>query len=574
MKKILLLSIYILTALTVPAQTGDSTLNGLLRAIWNFRERKEKRDSLLNHPLGSNTEDDYLRWYTFYDSVNNQLNQVDQSALAFNDQVNLELLKYSIEDEIYPYKYKAHLNPILAESGFHTELVSMASQIMTSKKDFDDYINRLRDIPRFVNENLELMRRGLKLGISQPMAVLTNYNYTYDQHIVTDHEQSGFWKPFQKKPSQISEEDWKKITGDGKQAILQQVIPAFKSIKVFFESEYYPTTRRTIGVSNFPNGLEYYKELVRHYTTTNLGYDEIFEIGQKEVQRINQEMWDVIREVNFKGDLQEFIAFLRTDPKFYATTAKELLKEASFIAKKIDGKLPQFFGRLPRQPYGVEPVPAHLAPTYTGGRYSPSPIKGRRAAFYWVNTYDLKSRPLYTLESLTLHEAVPGHHLQIALTQELDSLPAFRKNLYVNAFGEGWGLYSEWLGKEMGLYTDPYSRFGRLTYEMWRACRLVIDVGLHAKGWTREQAVQYLSENTALSLHEVNTEINRYISWPGQALAYKIGELKIKELRKRAEDALKEKFDLREFHDLVLSQGTVTLSILEKMVDRWIENKK
>jgi uncharacterized protein (DUF885 family) len=292
-----------------------------------------------------------------------------------------------------------------------------------------------------------------------------------------------------------------------------------------------------------------------------------------EVARIKKEMMQVMKQVNFPGTLKEFIANLRTDPKFYAATPEQLLKEASYIAKRVDGILPQFFGKLPRQPYGVQPVPSHLAPTYTAGRYSGAPIRSKRAGNYWVNTYELKSRPLYALESLTLHEAVPGHHLQISLTQELDSLPPFRRNLYVNAFGEGWGLYSEWLGTEMGFYKDPYSYFGRLTYDSWRACRLVIDVGLHAKGWTKEQAVTYLSENTALSLHEVNTEINRYISWPGQALAYKMGELKIKELRKRAEEQLKEKFDIRNFHDLILSQGTVTLSILEQMVDRYIAEK-
>ncbi len=285
-------------------------------------------------------------------------------------------------------------------------------------------------------------------------------------------------------------------------------------------------------------------------------------------------MDEVLKEVKFKGSMKEFIAYLRTDPKFYATTAEQLLKEASYIAKKADGALPRLFGKLPRQPYGVEPVPEHLAPTYTAGRYSGAPLNSRRAGFYWVNTYDLKSRSLYNLEALTLHEAVPGHHLQIALTKEMTELPSFRRNLYVNAFGEGWGLYCEYLGTEMGFYKDPYSRFGRLTYEMWRACRLVLDVALHTKGWTREQGVSYLAENTALSLHEVNTEINRYISWPGQALAYKMGELKIKEMRKKAEEELKDKFDVREFHDLVLSQGTVTLKILEQMVGKWIDSKK
>jgi len=280
-----------------------------------------------------------------------------------------------------------------------------------------------------------------------------------------------------------------------------------------------------------------------------------------------------MKQVKFSGSLHEFIDRLRSDPKFYVTSPEQLLKEATYIAKKADGQLPRFFALLPRQPYGVEPVPAHLAPTYTAGRYSGAAINSKKAGFYWVNTYDLKSRPLYALEALTLHEAVPGHHLQISLTKELQNLPEFRRNLYVNAFGEGWGLYSEFLGTEMGFYKDPYSLFGRLTYEMWRACRLVLDVALHTKGWTREQAVSYLSENTALSLHEVNTEINRYISWPGQALAYKIGELKIRELRKKAEDKLKDKFDIREFHGVLLSQGTVTLKILEQMVDKYIAEK-
>jgi len=417
------------------------------------------------------------------------------------------------------------------------------------------------------------MRKGLETGICQPRSILNGYENTYQQQIVDSVEKSVFWKPFLQKPFSVNGDDWKRITEEGERVIKDDVIGSFRQIKAFFDNEYLPKTRTTIGVSNFPNGLAYYQDRVHHYTTTDISYEEVYQLGLKEVERIKKKMQDVLKEVNFTGTMQEFIAYLRTDPKFYATTPEQLLKEASYIAKQIDGKLPMFFGKLPRQPYGVEPVPAHLAPTYTAGRYSGAPISSKRAGHYWVNTYDLKSRPLYALESLTMHEAVPGHHLQIALAQELDNLPEFRRNLYVNAFGEGWGLYCEYLGEEMGFYKDPYSKFGRLTYEMWRACRLVIDVGLHTKGWTRDQAVNYLAENTALSLHEVNTEINRYISWPGQALAYKMGELKIKELRKKAEDNLKTKFDIREFHDLVLSQGSVTLSILEKMVDRYIADK-
>lgn len=572
MRKIIILVLLVVVSGNINAQK-DSTIDRFLKALSNFRQREDKLDSILQHPLGSNSEADFKRRYTFNDSLNTALNQVDAKKLSFGDQINLELLKYSIEDDIYSYRYKAYLNPILSDEGFHTGLASMGSQVLSAKKEFENYINRLKDIPRFIDENLNLMRTGLSLGIDQPRVILNGYENTYEQHIVDNAEKSVFWKPFEKKPFNISDEDWKKITDEGKQAVMNYAVEGFKKIKIFFDSEYLPRTRTTIGVSNFPNGLNYYKELVHHYTTTDLSYDEIYAIGQKEVERIKKEMFEVMKEVNFKGSLQEFINYLRTEKKFYATTPEQLLKEASYIAKKIDGVLPQFFGKLPRQPYGVEPVPAHLAPTYTGGRYSGAPINSRRAGHYWVNTYALESRPLYVLEALTMHEAVPGHHLQISLAQELDSLPPFRRNLYVNAFGEGWGLYCEYLGTEMGFYKDPYSHFGRLTYEMWRACRLVIDVGLHAKGWTREQAVQFLSENTALSLHEVNTEINRYISWPGQALAYKMGELKIKELRKRAEEKLKDKFDIREFHDLILSQGTVTLAIMEKMVDRWIAEK-
>jgi len=577
MKKQTGLLLLLICSVQLYAQTDKTTpiskVDSILKVIRDFQVMEGKRDSVMGHWLGSNSEADYLRRYTFYDSVNRVLGSVNETDISFNEKINLELLQYSIEEDIYNYRYSGYLNPILADEGFHTELASMGSRVLSSKKEFEDYIKQLKDIPRFVDEYLDLMRTGLVLGICQPKIIFKGYQNTYEQHIVSDAAKSVFWKPFLNRPVGVSDEEWKKITDEGKDAIMKYAVTGFKNIKIFFDKEYLPETRTTIGVSNFPNGLDYYKELVHHYTTTTISYEEVYQLGLSEVARIKKEMLDVIKEANFKGSLKEFIAYLRSDPKFYAPTAEQLLKEASYIAKKADGMLPQFFGKLPRQPYGVEAVPAHLAPTYTGGRYSGAPINSKRAGHYWVNTFDLKSRPLYVLESLTLHEAVPGHHLQIALTQELDSLPSFRKNLYVNAFGEGWGLYCEYLGTEMGFYKDPYSHFGKLTYEMWRACRLVIDVGLHAKGWTREQAVQYLSENTALSLHEVNTEINRYISWPGQALAYKMGELKIKELRKRAEEKLKDKFDIREFHDLILSQGTLTLKLMEEMVDRYIAAK-
>jgi uncharacterized protein (DUF885 family) len=300
----------------------------------------------------------------------------------------------------------------------------------------------------------------------------------------------------------------------------------------------------------------------------------VHQIGLGETERIRREMDEVVRKLGFQGSFAEFLEFLRTDPRFYAKTPEEFLKQATWIAKRMDGKLPSLFGRLPRQPYGVEPVPDDLAPKYTGGRYVGAPLDGTRAGTYWVNTYALESRPLYTLESLTLHEAVPGHHLQGALTKELEGLPAFRRYSYVNAFGEGWGLYSERLGIEAGFYKDPYSDFGRLSYEMWRACRLVVDTGLHAMGWTRQRATSYMAERTALSRHEITTEVDRYISWPGQALAYKMGELKIRELRARAEKVLGTRFDVRAFHDAVLANGSVPLDVLERQIDEFIASRQ
>src|SRR6266487_1453828 len=570
----LLLSIMSMTALHAQQKiSGKQVIENVIRELKSFEKSQKKKDSVSGHPLGSYKEEDFLRRYQFYLSVHEKLNKIKKSTLAFDDMVNLELLQYMIDDEISSYKYKSYVNPILSDNGFHTDLAALGSEVLTSKKEFEEYIGKLKDIPRYVDENIALMRRGLQLGIDQPKVILNGYENTYIQHIVDDPEKSVFWRPFLQKPFSINEQDWITIQNDAREAVKKYAIEGFRTVKKFFDDEYLPKTRTSIGVSNFPDGLAYYQDRIHHFTTTDLSYEEVYQLGLKEVARIKNEMMVVLKEVNFSGSLQGFITYLRSDSKFYVTTPEQLLKEASFIAKKADGMLPMLFGKLPRQPYGVEAVPAHLAPTYTGGRYSGAPINSKRAGHYWVNTYNLPSRPLYVLESLTLHEAVPGHHLQIALTQELTNLPEFRRDLYVNAFGEGWGLYCEYLGTEMGFYKDPYSHFGRLTYEMWRACRLVIDVGLHAKGWSRDEAVKYLSENTALSLHEVNTEINRYISWPGQATAYKIGELKIKELRKRAEEKLKDKFDVREFHDTVLSRGTVTMKILEAMIDQYIEKK-
>jgi len=566
---IAILTLFSLTSISFAQTQAVTPIAALFQKIKDFEKQEWQRDSISKHLLRTQNEDKFAREYNFYKQLNNQLEAINKNSLPFKEQINYELLKHDILDNLAGYRYKSYLNPIISYEGFHTSLASQRDKILSSKKDADQYIVMLQDVPRYVEENLQLMRKGLSIGISQPKVIINELQSTYQQHIVDSVENSVFWKPLLKKPFSVSDTDWQAYQAQAKEIINRDVISSYRKIKTFFETEYLPKTRAEVGASIWPEGAAYYEDRVRHYTTTSLTSEEIYNIGLSEVERIQNEMNKVMKQVEFNGTFKEFINFLRTDPKFYPKSAAELLKEASYIAKQIDGKLPSFFGRLPRQPYTVTPMSQPAAPPGLYFRSGSSNYPGT----YLVNITNLSSRTLYTLEALTLHESVPGHHLQISLARELDSMPDFRKNLYINAFGEGWGLYGEYLGHEMGFYKDPYSLFGRLTYDMWRACRLVIDVGLHKKGWTKEQATSYLADRTALSLVEVNTEVNRYISWPGQALAYKIGELKILELRKRTEAALKENFDVRAFHDMILSNGSVTLSLLEKITDRFIEEK-
>ncbi len=394
-------------------------------------------------------------------------------------------------------------------------------------------------------------------------------------HLVDDFKDSYFYGPFKNLPNDLSEQQKDSVLAAAENAIEQSVTPQFKRIKTFFEENYFPNTRTTLGVSATPDGASFYQNRINFYTTsTQYTAKDIHEIGLSEVKRIRGEMQKIIDELGFEGSFDDFLLFLRTDEQFYAKSGRELMMIARDMAKRADEQLPRFFMTLPRKPYGVAPVPDAIAPKYTAGRYVGTDAENE-PGYYWVNTYDLPSRTLYTLPALTVHEAVPGHHLQGSLNNELgDSIPSFRRDLYLSAYGEGWGLYTEFLAAEMGMYTTPYERFGQLTYEMWRACRLVVDTGVHAFDWTREDMVQFMRENTALSLHEIETETDRYISWPGQALSYKIGELKIRELRKRTEESLGNAFDIREFHEVILEQGTVTLPILEKRINQYIAEKK
>lgn len=524
-------------------------------------------------PLGFYDEEYYKQEAIFSKQELEKLSHVEMETLSDSEKISIELLKFKYKEIIDFYEFEAYLNPLLSDSGFHTSLPYQVRDFVNYKQ-YVNYLNKLNAIPLFVEQHIALMRKGLDKGISQPKIIFNNFEATYDGQIVEDFQDSFYYSPFKKLPSIISEVQKDSLLKAAKIAIETNVIPQFKVIKDFFEKEYFIKTRKKGGVSNQSNGKLYYQNRVEFYTTLNISAEEVHQIGLKEVERIKKEMQHIITEVGFKGSFADFLLFLRTDKQFYTNTGNELLKEARDISKRIDAQLPKFFKTLPRKPYGVEAVPSVIAPKYTSGRYNPSSNE-TQPGNYWVNTYDLKSRPVYILPALTLHEAVPGHHLQISLNSELgDEIPKFRRNLYLSAYGEGWGLYSEFLGNDMGIYTTPYENFGKYTYEMWRACRLVVDTGIHVKNWTRDEAIDYLQSNTALSIHEVNTEIDRYISWPGQALSYKIGELKIRELRKFAEIELADKFDIREFHEIILEEGTVTLTILENRVRNYVKNQK
>jgi len=527
------------------------------------------------YPLGNFSENHFKQEKEFALNILLKLSKIDVDKLDENDNISYELLSFVLNDIIAYYDFERFLNPLLSDSGFHSSLVYNVRPLYDYEQ-VKNYLNKLNSIPQYVDQYLPLLRRGIEKGVSQPLIIFNGYESTYDDHITDNYESNYFYSPFKNLPKDLSQAHKDSILTEAKKAIEKNVVPQFVRIKEFFEKEYYPNTRKTIGVSETPNGSKFYQDRINYYTTSkNYTADEIHQIGLNEVSRIKKEMIKIIDELRFKGSFEEFFKFLRTDSQFYAKTPEALLMYARDISKRADEQLPRFFKTLPRKPYGVAPVPDAIAPKYTGGRYVGTSKNSTNPGYYWVNTYDLKSRTLYTIPALTVHEAVPGHHLQSALNNELgDSIPRFRRNLYLSAYGEGWGLYTEFLADEMGIYTTPYEQFGKFTYEMWRACRLVIDTGIHAKGWSREEAVDFMSKNTALSLHEVNTEIDRYISWPGQALSYKIGELKIRQLRNKAKKELKEKFDIREFHEKILEYGTVTLSTLERRINNYISEKK
>jgi uncharacterized protein (DUF885 family) len=507
------------------------------------------------------TDEDLLR----------RLAGIRRTDLGPQDQVSRDLFAFMLQSRVTLAGHREWRMPLNSDSGFHVDVLMLADLgELNTTGEYERYIARLTDVPRYFAESADNMRVGLREGFTLPAEILPGVSRIIAGAQYARAEDAPMWRPFANFPATVPAADRQRLVAAGKAAIADHVIPAYASFQRFFENEYRPGARTTLGAAALPGGAAYYADLVRYFTTLPDATPEgIHQTGLAEVARIRAEMEQIVREVGFKGSFAEFLQKLRTDPQFYATTPEQLLREAAWIAKEIDGKLPLYFGRLPRTPYGVEPVPAALAPNYTGGRYNPGPIG--LAGKYWVNTYALDTRPLYVLPALTLHEAVPGHHLQGALARELTGVPVFRLNFYPHAFGEGWALYTEKLGAEMGVYHTPYQHFGRLTYEMWRACRLVVDTGIHAMGWSRQRARDFLAANTALSEHEIGTEVDRYVAWPGQALAYKTGELRILELRRRAESRLGDRFDIRGFHDAVLENGGVTLPVLDGWIDAWIE---
>jgi uncharacterized protein (DUF885 family) len=508
------------------------------------------------------------RRLAYWDDVLAQLDRIDPHGLSGTVRVDYAVYREQIFNLAAAQRFAQWQMPFNSDSAFWSDVgYVLHGDDLRTREDYQHYIERVRQIPAYMDQEIANMRLGLARGFTVPREVLTGRDVSIAAVAeLKNPEESALYQPFKTLPKSMPARDADALRADARQAIAQGVIPAYGKLLTFFRTEYLPRARPTLAAESLPDGQAYYRQQIREYTTLNLTPDEIHAIGLREVAKIHEAMLETMKGTGFKGDFPAFLHFLRTDPQFYAKTPDELLMRTAWVAKQVDGKLGKYFGLLPRERFAIEPVPADIAPYYTSGRGG--------ADVYLVNTYDLPSRPLFNMPALTLHESMPGHALQLALSAEQEGLPSFRRDGYISAYGEGWALYSEYLGEEMGIYHTPYEHFGFLTYQMWRACRLVVDTGIHHLGWTRQQAIDYLTQNTALSQREIANEVDRYISWPGQALSYELGYLKIRELRERAEAELGEKFDLRAFHDTVLALGSVPLPVLEQHVDAWIASKK
>jgi uncharacterized protein (DUF885 family) len=531
-------------------------------------------DRRWNDRWGDYSLEAQARRYQHNRDVLKKLSSIERGSLSSQDQLNYDLFKRGYDSAVAGYKFHGFLVPLNQREGIQTIDEMVDSLRFQTIKDYEDWITRMRTFPVVMDQTIALMRQGIKERIVHPKVIMERIPAQIDKQIVSDPAQSGFYKPFLHLHADISATDQQRLQQAARQAIQQQVIPAFKKFKEFIVGEYLPACFDQVGIWQMPDGAERYAFLAREFTTTNATPEEIHQIGLKEVARIRGEMDAIMQQTGFKGSRDDFFKFLRTDPQFYYKTPDDLFAAYKALAKTVDPNLVKVFKTLPREPYGVEAIPAISAPDTTAAYYRPGAADGSRAGTYCVNLYKPETRPKWEMTVLTLHESVPGHHLQIARAHELGDQPMFRRFGDYTAFVEGWGLYAESLGEDMGLYSDPYSKFGQLTYEMWRAVRLVVDTGMHTKHWTRAQAIQYFMDNAPKTELDVVNEIDRYIAWPGQALAYKMGELKIQELRTRARHELGSKFDLKDFHDVVLGSGALPLEILEKNVNQWIADRK
>lgn len=576
-RQLIFSSIFITTA--VFADPADD-FSHLLREEWATRQAdnpflEDVIESESPQPMTVSPED-YARRLSVDQDFYTQMLEIDRSALSTADQLNYDILEFVLRNRIELARFKPYRMPFVSSNGFFNNIaITLTQSPRHNADDVETYISRIRALPAYFDQQISNMRAGLDSGFTMPREIMDGVLGVVEAQLVGDYKEHPLWAPFERLPAVLTPQQKEQFVAAGRDAIQALAMPAYQKVHRFFVDEYLPGARTTLAATDLPDGREYYRHLLRFNTTLDdVSPDAIHATGLAEVARIREQMRAIMVEVNFAGDLQAFFEFLRTDPQFYPRSAEELLMKSAFTAKRIDGILPAYFNKLPRVPYGVFPVPADLAPNYTTGRYWWPPIDGSTGGRYLVNTYALVKRPLYNVTALTLHEAVPGHHLQVALSQEVTDAAPFRSYLYLMGHAEGWGLYCEKLGLEMGVYDTPYERFGQLTYEMWRATRLVVDTGMHWKGWSRERAVRYMLDNSALSELNIRTEVDRYVATPGQATAYKMGEIKIWQLRRKAEAALGASFDIGAFHDIIIADGSMPLSVIERRVNAYIDSAK
>jgi len=499
-----------------------------------------------------------------------KLKAIDRTQLSADDQLSYDVFLWQIEKSVERQKYREYQRAVSQRGGIqNAEEIAEVLPFATAK-DYRDWLARMRGIPKQVDDTIALLRAGMAAGNVPPKVLMQRIPAQVEAQLVDDPSKSPFYKPFAKFRDGVPQAERASLQAAGRKVVSEAIVPAYRKFAAFFETEYLPKTRDSIAAADLPDGKAYYDFVARHFTTTDLGADEIHAIGLKEVARIRAEMEKVKAEVGFRGDLAAFFDHLRTDPKFFHQTPEDLFEAYQAISKRIDPELVKAFKVIPRLPYGVRPIPDTIAPDTTTAYYQSGAVDGTRAGYYYVNLYKPEVRPKWEMMALSLHEAVPGHHFQFARGMELPDVPMFRRVGYFVAYGEGWGLYAERLGYDMDLYGDPYDRMGQLAYDMWRAVRLVVDTGMHSKGWSRERAIEFFMDNAPKTEQDIVNEIDRYIGWPGQALAYKIGQLKISELREKASRTLGPAFDLRAFNDAVLATGSVPLETLERHIDGWI----